>query len=267
MSDDVRIDRDERGVTTITFDRPDKMNAIDGAMMTRMRDAFKRLPGDAACRVVVIRGEGANFSAGGDMAEIDSMAVADGDARAAAVAAAIEKWSQPLALALADVPQPVVASVRGHAIGVALQLVLMADLVVASRTARFSMPQLQLGHTPDHGESWALSRKVGLSRALQMCLLAERIDGKTAERYGLANWVVPDDQLEARTEATVKRLLSLAPLASRSAKALLRQGMTRTLAQALDAEVATMRTVAAQDDFAEAIDAYVHRRKPAFTGR
>lgn len=261
------IERDGRGVTTITFDRPDKMNAIDASMMESLQAMFEQLGNDTDCRVVVICGAGPNFSAVGDMGDIGAMVVPDGAMRAEAVVKSIEQWSRPMAIALSQVPQPVIASVRGHAIGVALQLVLMADLVVASQTARFSLPQLRLGHTPDHGESWALARKVGLSRALQMCLMAEQIDAETAGLYGLTNWVVPDAVLEEQTEATVTRLLTLAPMATRSAKALMHNGITLSLSQALDAEIEAMRSVAAQDDFAEAINAYSQKRKPVFSGR
>ncbi|QQN75290.1 enoyl-CoA hydratase/isomerase family protein [Croceicoccus sp. YJ47] len=242
------------------------MNAINEAMVGQMTRVFTELATRNDCRVVLIRGEGANFSAGGDMGDIATMASADRDERAAAVSEAVENLSRPMSLACADLPQPVVASVRGHAIGVALQLVLMADLVIASQTAKFSLPQLRLGHTPDHGESWALPRKIGLSRALQMCLLAERINAATAEAYGLANWVVADDTLEEQTEETIGRLLSLPPLATKNAKRLMRDGLHRSLPEAMDAEIASIREVAAQHDFLEAVRAYSEKRAPVFKG-
>lgn len=267
MTEGMRVERGGDGCVSIVFARPERMNAINEAMVSGMTEVFEQLANDRDCRVIVISGEGKNFSSGGDMGDISAMITPDAQKRAESVASAVESLSRPLALAFEKLPQPVIASVRGHAIGVALQLVLMADLVVASETAKFSLPQLQLGHTPDHGESWALSRKVGLSRALQMCLLAERIDAATAERYGLANKVMPDNELEDATRQACARILSLPPFATASAKALIRQGTDRTLAEALDAEIATMRKVAAQDDFAEAITAYTEKRAPVFRGR
>lgn len=267
MSEFVRLDRDASGIATVVFARPDKMNAMNEAMIASMTEMFTDIAADRSIRAVVLRGEGSHFSAGGDMGDISASAAATPAERSINITHSVDTYSRPLALALEKVPQPVIASVRGHAIGVALQLVIMADLVVASETAKFSLPQLRLGHTPDHGESWALSRKVGLSRALQMCLMAERIDAATAQRYGLANWVVDDAELDARTAQIAAKLAAGPPVATAAAKALIQQGTRRTLDEALSAEVEAMRTVAAQDDFAEAIAAFAEKREPVFSGR
>lgn len=243
------------------------MNAIDEAMTRRLTATFEALAADADTRAVLIVGAGRDFSAGGDMGDIAAMMAGDPEVRRRTMQAAVTTLSRPLSLALQRVPQPVVAAVRGHAIGVALQIVLMADIVIASETARFSLPQLTLGHTPDHGESWALPRKVGMSRALQMALLAQRIDAATAERYGLANEVVADDALDARATAIAGRIAASPPVAAQGAKALLNAGWGATLEQAMDAEIAMMGSVAAQADFVEAITAFMEKRPPIFSGR
>lgn len=253
-------------VCTITFNRPERLNAIDEAMVRQLTALCTDLADDAQTRVVVFAGQGKSFSAGGDLGDMAAWLLPDAAARGEKFAASVRDLSKPLTLALARVPQPIVASVRGHAIGVALQLVIMADLVIASETARFSLPQIDLAHTPDHGESWSLSRKIGLSRALQMALLAERIDGATAERHGLVNLLVADADLEARTAAVVQRLAASPPAAARNAKALLWAGTQGTLAEAMDREIASIGQVAAKADFVEAISAFGEKRAPRFTG-
>ncbi len=261
--DRIVVSRD-RGICTITIDRPDRMNAIDDVMTRQLTEAFESLPGDLQTRAVVIAGKGRHFSAGGDIGNIADWLSPDPQVRHDRFTHAVTELSKPLALAFQRIPQPVIASVRGHAIGVALQLVLLADLVVASETAKFSLPQLDLAHTPDHGESWSLTRKVGLSRALQMSLMAERIDAETAERYGLANWVVADEELEARTAAVAGRIAASPVAAAQGAKRLFHQGQGLTLAEAMDAEIAMLGKVSMQPDFVEAIAAFTEKRPPRF---
>lgn len=254
-------------VATVTIDRADKMNAIDAVMTRRLIAIFGQLAGEQDIRAVVLRGSGRHFSAGGDMSTIAAMIDPDAQKRSDAMREGVSTLSKPLALAFEALPQPVVASVRGHVIGLALQLVLMSDLVVASQTAGFTLPQLRLGHTPDHGESLSLVRRIGLSRALQMSLTAERVDAATAADYGLANWAVSDEELDGFTDALVARLAASPPAAARAAKALFRGSAGRTLAETLDAEIEAAAGVAAQEDFAEAITAFMDKREPRFTGR
>ncbi|WP_176593574.1 enoyl-CoA hydratase/isomerase family protein [Sphingobium sp. EM0848] len=263
--DRISIEHGE-GICTIMIDRPDRMNAIDDAMTRRLTEIFEALAEDGATRVVVIAGKGKHFSAGGDIGNIADWLSPDPQVRYDRFTQAVSSLSKPLALAMQRVPQPVIASVRGHAIGVALQIVLLADLVVASDSAKFSLPQLDLAHTPDHGESWALTRKIGLARAMQMSLMAERIDAATAERYNLVNWVVADEALEPRTEEVARRIASRPAAAAQGAKALFQSGQQRTLAEALDAEIAMLGKVAMQEDFVEAITAFTEKRPPVFGG-
>ena len=163
--------------------------------------------------------------------------------------------------------QPVIAAVRGHAIGIGLQLVLAADLVVASETARFSAPQVQLAHTLDHGESYSLPRKVGLSRAMQLALLGETWDAASAERFGLVNFVTEDNALEAKTDEIAKRFATGATLAIEGIKALLRTSADRTVEEQLAAEREQISVCSASEDFLEAMTAFGEKRKPRYVGR
>lgn len=264
--DRIRIERAE-GICTISFNRPDRMNAIDDAMTRTLIATFEALATDPDTRVVVIGGTGKHFSVGGDIGNIADWLSPDPQARHDRFTEAVSTLSKPLVLAMQRVPQPIIASVRGHAIGVALQIAILADLVVASETARFSLPQLDLAHTPDHGESWSLPRKIGLSRALQMSLMAERIDAATAERYHLVNWIVADEELEARTQTLAQRIAASPTAAAQGAKALFWGAQRQTLVEAMDSEIAMLGEVAMQEDFVEAITAFTQKRPPVFRGR
>ena len=179
----------------------------------------------------------------------------------------VHELSLPLFLAMGAVPQPVVCSVRGYAVGAGMQMALMSDLVVAAESAKFVLPQVRLGHNVDHGESWALPRKVGMGRAMQLMALGESVNGRDAERFGIANWVVDDGALEQKTEEIVSRLASSPTVAIREMKELLRGAAQRSLEEQLEAEARALGVCAATEDFAEAIGAFLAKRKPAFKGR
>jgi 2-(1,2-epoxy-1,2-dihydrophenyl)acetyl-CoA isomerase len=266
MNDELQIDRGG-GVTTVTMNRPAVKNAMTSGMCVAMTELFRSMPGDSDTRVVVLQGSGSDFCSGGDLAEIGKALPDGAAARGDAMAAEVRRLSIPLALALHEVPQPIVASVRGYAVGVAAQLVVAADLVVASETARLVIPQARLAHSVDHGESWTLPRKVGMARATQIMLLGDAVSAADAERYGLINWLVPDAMLEQRTAEIASRLATGATIAIREIKQLLRHSSARSYAGQLDAEVEALRRCTATDDFVEAMQAFAARRKPVFSGR
>jgi 2-(1,2-epoxy-1,2-dihydrophenyl)acetyl-CoA isomerase len=266
MNDELQIDR-SGGIATVTMNRPAVKNAMTTGMCTALTDFLRSLPADTGTRVVVLRGSGSDFCSGGDLSEIGAALPTTAQERGAAMAAEVRRLSIPLALALHAVPQPVVASVRGYAVGVAAQLVVAADLVIASDTARLVMPQARLAHSVDHGESWTLPRKVGLGRAAQILLLGDAVSAADAERFGLFNWLVSDSALEQRTAEIAGRLATGAAVAIREIKQLLRHSADRSYYDQLEAEVEALRRCTATDDFVEAMQAFAAKRKPVFTGR
>lgn len=242
------------------------MNAMTGSMVEVMTTTVESLATDEAVGVLVIRAAGANFCAGSDMGDLAAVLEASPIERQAAFEHGIKEGIQPLLHALLALRQPVLASARGHVIGIGVMFLLAADLVVLSDTAKIAVPQVRLGHTVDHGESWLLPRRVGLSRAMQISLLGDRLSGVDAERFGLANWLVADDELESRTGDLVAGLLAVAPTPLTRTKALLRASAAATLEEQLAAEVVSASQSAATNDFVEAITAQVERRSPRFVG-
>jgi 2-(1,2-epoxy-1,2-dihydrophenyl)acetyl-CoA isomerase len=255
------------GVATVTLNRPAVKNALTFAMCRELIGFLESLPEDFATRVVVLRGSGTDFCSGADLKDVSGIVVADARERSEAATRQVRELSIPLFLALHAVPQPVVCSVRGYAIGAGMQLALLSDLVVAAQSAKFVLPQVRLGHSVDHGESWALPRRVGSGRAMQLMVLGETLNGSDAERFGVANWVVPDEQLEDKTAEIVQRLAAGPTTAIREMKALLAGASQRSFAEQFDAEARSLGVCAASADFAEAISAFMGKRKPSFTGR
>ena len=265
MDGDVLFERQD-GVAWITINRPSVKNALTAAMCADLAAIVTELRGDDSSRVVVVRGNGPDFTAGADLKDLSSVSSRTAAQRSADIMEMARGMSWPIFRGLHELRQPIVASVRGHVIGAGVQFVLSADLSLASETARLLLPMARLGHPVDHGESYLLPRRIGMGRVMQMLLLAETVSATDAEKYGLVNWVVPDAELEGRTDAVVERLLSGAPVAIRQMKALVRGSASRTYDEQLTAEVESLGICAATDDFTEAINAFLEKRKPAFKG-
>jgi enoyl-CoA hydratase/carnithine racemase len=227
-------------VATVSLDRPDRRNAQTPAMWEALAELATTLP--ATVRVVVVRGEGPSFSAGLDLQmftpegipgtptflDIARASDADADALIAGFQAAFTWWAKP------DVVS--VAAVRGHAVGAGFQLALGCDLRVLADDAQLTMAEVTRGIVPDLGGTGRLVDLVGYSRALEICCTGRRVDAAEAERIGLANLVVPGDQLDAAVADLVAALLAAPRDAVVETKALLLGARDRTTAERLAAE-------------------------------
>ena len=253
------------GIARLRFNRPEVKNALSLEMCARVRDIVQQLREDVTCRVLLIEAAGADFCSGADMGDLASMASGTPAQRAELVGQSALEFSHGIFLGLATLDIPIVCAVRGYAVGAGFQFALSADLVVASETARFLAPMANLAHSSDHGESYLLPRKVGELRASQILLMGERIGAHEADKWGIVNWVVPDDGLEAKAEEVVTRLALGAPFALRGIKSLLRQSRTNSIEQQFEKELEMVARCAATDDFAEAITAFSERRKPVYS--
>ena len=256
----------EAGIARISFNRPGKRNAISEEMRLTLATFLEKCASDRSIKVVVLRGEGKDFSAGGDLQNVDQILTLPPAERSAFLRSANSRSMPKLSLALLGLPQPLITGVRGNAIGLGAQLAVYSDIAVASDTAKFSFPFSRLGHTMDHGESWLLPRTIGNRRALELLLLAETIDAVAAERYGIVNRVVADDQLELEIENLARRLATGPTVAIQGTKRLLRGSGNRSIEEALVAEEQMLGLCGATEDFREAISAFFERRTPHFIG-
>lgn len=254
----------EAGVARIVIDRPRSRNALTAEMTRRLTEIVASLAGDTTVSAVAITAAGSDFCAGSDMGDIAAALSPDPAERASSFTTGLPDTIHPLMHALLALPQPVVAAVRGHAIGVGVAIALAADLLVVSETARFMVPQVRLGHTVDHGESWLLPRRVGVAQAARMSLLGEPLTGEQAHRHGMAGWLVADDELESRSQHILGQLLALPEPAVTATKRLLASSPDMSLAEQLDREVRESAGCAATDEFVDAVTAAMARtsRRP-----
>jgi enoyl-CoA hydratase/carnithine racemase len=252
------VERDERGITTLVLNRPEKKNAIDHWMFEELSQVLHEVAQSSTDRVLVITGAGGNFSSGADLG---------GEAAPDRHHLAHMRFYGSVALALHQLAIPTIAAVRGVAVGAGLNLALGCDLIAASDTARFSEIFARRGLSLDVGGSWLLPRLVGLHRAKELALLAELISAEQAERIGLVNRVVPDAELDALVADWAGRLAAGPPLALAMSKRLLNQAFGTGLAEALEAEGMAQSVNTASEDTKEAFRAFFQKREPTFRGR
>lgn len=249
------------GVSTITFNRPQAMNALDAEMIRGFRAAAERAAADDAVRVIVLRGAGPAFVAGGDVAmfreQLQSMATLVPE-----LAGELHRGI----LALRCAAQPVVAAVHGAVAGAGFSIMLACDLVIAAADTRFSLAYSRLGASPDGGATWFLPRLAGYQKAMELMLLADAVDAVALQDIGVVNRVVAADALEAATATLAQRLAAGPARAYAETKALANRALNEGLAAHLDAEALAFARCAATGDFAEGVAAFVEKRKPAFRG-
>ena len=259
------VERTE-GIVTITLNRPERKNAINGQMWDDLEGVLQGISRSPVDRCVVITGANGEFCSGAD---VGGMKRAEGDEappREVHQLAAMRRVGD-IALLLARLPQPVIAKVRGVAVGAGMNMALACDLVVASDTARFSEIFARRGLTIDFGGSWTLPRRVGLHKAKELTLLADIIDAKEAMDIGLVNRVVPDGQLDAFVDDWARRLAGGPPIALAMSKRLLNNSMNVTLEEALDDEGLSQTVNFSTGDTREAVTAFLEKRQPTFRGR
>ena len=262
MSDTLGVDRAGR-VATVTLNRPAALNALDFEMMEALVASMTTLAGDESLRVVVVRGAGANFMAGGDVRAFAQYLDEPQEARKARFARTIERLHAAIEL-VARMPHVVIARVQGVVAGFGLSLVCASDLAIATEDAYFTSAYRQLALTPDGGLTFALPRIVGVRKALEILLLSERVDAAGALRLGLVNKVVPLEAIDRAVADWATAVADGPALALRNVKRLARQSLDRTLSEQLQAEATSFAQCAATPDFAEGVRAFIAKRKPRF---
>ena len=246
------------GVTTITLNRPQRKNAIDGAMWLTLKDTLARIRNDPDTQVVVLQGAGGDFCAGADVAK---------SSQAEHPMSRLRRIGD-VVLELFGLPMPTIARIHGVAVGAGCNMALACDFVVASDTARFSQIFTRRGLSIDFGGSWLLPRIVGLQQAKRLALLAEVIDAQEAERLGMVTWVRPASELDDFVSTLAARIAALPPVALAQTKALLNQGVRVDLPTAVHNETAAQAVNFATEDVPAAFRAFLEKADaPEYTGR
>jgi enoyl-CoA hydratase/carnithine racemase len=225
LSEHVRQERDG-DVLAMTLARPERRNAITVAMYAALADAFESAAGDDSLRLIVLRGEGQDFTAGNDLGDFMAELPRDGSD--------IPVWRLLRALARNQVP--VLAAVHGNAVGIGTTMLFHCDLVVAEEGTRFLMPFVDLGLVPEAASSLIMPRLAGRRRAARHLLLCEPFGPEEALEFGLVSHVVPAGQLDVMTEKLVATLRAKPAEALRLTQRLLRRGNTDELLERMELE-------------------------------
>jgi 2-(1,2-epoxy-1,2-dihydrophenyl)acetyl-CoA isomerase len=259
-------------VLRLTISREKAGNALASATLVALREAIDAAARSDEVRVVALTSVGKNFCTGVDLAEANAPRQApDGERpprpRIGSHQRRINLSAHDLVRAFSELQLPVVVGVRGWAAGLGNTLALLSDYIVASETARFWAPFVGRGFTPDSGSTWLLPRLVGLPRAKEMVLLGRPVDGAKAERWGMVNEVVPDGELDKRTEEVVAEFAAAATVSVGLAKVMLHRHLDADLGQALVQEALMEEVSLRSADFKEGIAALRERRTPNYEGR
>ena len=249
-------------VAVVTLNRPEKLNAIDRAMIEDLEDAIRRSREDGA-RALLLTGAGRGFCAGADLT------AAPGEGHTPGTETLRTKGA-PLgfpSLLLQQFPRPTVVAVNGPAVGAGFGLTLACDIRVASHSARFSAIFARRALTPDYGCTQLLPMAVGMSRAMELMYTGDIIDADEAERIGLVSWTAPDDELLERAMDLAHRLASGPSVAHQLTKQLVYSSHMRTLEDQLWLEGQASQASGASEDRAEGVRAFMERRDPVFQGR
>ncbi len=255
----------EDSVVTLTFNRPKVLNAIDATMREAFQEALDRVEADETVRVVVLRGAGAAFMAGGDIKFFTELTPLAPQERGRRFEAFIHQV-HPLIVRLRRLSVPVIASVHGPVAGIGMSFLLAADLAIAAEDAFFTLAYVHLGTSPDGGSTFFLPRSVGMKRAMEIALLGERFDAKTAREWGVINWLVPATDLQDRTVALARRLAQGPRHAYASTKRLLQRSLASSLETQLQGEAEGFAGCTRTADFVEGVNAFIQKRAPRFSG-
>jgi enoyl-CoA hydratase/carnithine racemase len=254
----------DAAVATVTFDRPDKLNALTFEAYADLRDLLHELPQRGQARVLVLRGEGRAFCSGGDVQEIIGALLAMRPDELLA----FTRMTGEVVKAMRECPVPIVAAVHGVAAGAGSVLALAADFRVVAASARFAFLFTKVGLAgADMGSAYLLPRLVGLGRATQLLMLGDEIDAATADRYGLVSELVDDADLDGRAAALARRLADGPAFAYAQTKQLLTRELDMPLSGALELEAMTQALLMTSADFAEFHAAFTAKRPPNWQGR
>src|SRR5262245_13844337 len=260
----------EDGIATITFNRPDRRNAVSMEMLAALEVALDAADRDDAVRAVVLTGAGNAFCAGGDVKGMDENIRGGRSGEAMSIDAAIawqRRNQRNTSGRIYTMPKPVIASIPGAAAGAGVSFALACDLRIASENAVFTTAFARVGFSGDYGGTFFLTQLVGSAKARELYFLSERIDAKEAERLGLVNWVVSADALEDRTRALAQRLASGPSVAYRYMKENLNRAIGGNVMECLDLEATHHVHSGRTRDHRAAVRAFVEKREPEFEGR
>ncbi|WP_078120326.1 crotonase/enoyl-CoA hydratase family protein [Thiosocius teredinicola] len=252
------------GIALLTLNRPEKLNALNYAMIDRLLERLDAVERDDAIRAIVLTGEGERaFSAGGDIYEFSESIKRGADV-------AIREFvtrGQTMTARLETFPKPTIVAVNGLAFGGGCEITEAAHLAVSSDTASFAKPEINIGIPPTFGGTQRLPRLVGRKRALQFLLTGDVFTPETALDLGVVNAVVPAAELLPRAFDLAERILRHSPLAASRILSAVTRGLNATIDEGLSIEKEQFARMLASQDVREGLDAWIARRQPVYVGK
>lgn len=255
------IEKDADGVAAVTLNRPEKRNAVNREMHQELENVFVDLSNDDEVRAVLLTGAGSAFCAGGDVEGMKT-----GEFRPTGPAAPFREVRR-LIMNLLEVEQPIVAAVNGDGVGLGATIPLFCDIIVMAETARLADNHVRMGLVAGDGGVVIWPWLVGMARAKEYLLTGQWIDGREAERIGLVNYAVPQEQVLPRAMEIARRLAQGAPLAIRWTKFSLNKILRDHVNLALDSSMFLEAATMSSEDLEEAARAFFEKRRPQFKGR
>lgn len=256
--DNIKVDIEDR-ICWITLNRPESRNALDANMISEIDAAFDAAEKDEAIRVIVFQGAGEkSFAAGADIKQLQKRTPLE----------ALVPGLQGLYTKIENSTKATIAAVRGYALGGGCELALACDIRIATKKAKFGLPELNLGIIPGAGGTQRLARMVGKGRALDMILTGKMIDGEEAERIGLASYYVPEEaRLIEKVKEVAGHILKKGPVAVTLTKMAVHKGFDLDEQSALWIEKLSQAVVFGTEDKYEGTSAFIEKRKAHFKNR
>jgi enoyl-CoA hydratase len=247
-------------IATLTVNRPSVLNALNRQTLLEMKQALWEIWQDEKCRALVITGAGEKaFVAGADISEMAQMGVQE--------ALEFAELGHAVTNMIETMPKAVIAAVNGYALGGGTELAISCDVIIASSRAVFGQPEVKLGIIPGFGGTIRLARLIGRAKAMEWILSGKTYTAQEALHYGLVSKVVEPENLMKEALDLAKTIASRGPLAVKTAKRLVHEGISMPLMQALRLEAVTFANLFATQDQKEGMKAFLEKRNPSFQGK
>ena len=254
----IRVEQRDGGVGLVTLDRPEALNALSGQLVDELGEALRAFDGDDAIGAIVITGSEKAFAAGADIKEMKDQTFAD----VYGTEFITRNWEE-----VSRIRKPTIAAVAGYALGGGCELAMMCDIILCAENAKFGQPEINLGVIPGSGGTQRLTRAVGKSKAMDMCLTGRMMDADEAERSGLASRVYPVDELVDGAVGVARSIAAKGRLSVFAAKEAVNAAFETGLAEGVRLERRLFHALFATEDQKEGMAAFAEKRKANFQNR
>ena len=260
MSEAPVLERVEEHIGIVSINRPGKHNAMDDAAQDALAAAVQAMSDNPDVRVIILRGEGKSFCAGRDTSVLGQRAEDESDYL-------YVRRAQKIQHKLLDCPKPVIAALKGAAIGGGFEFALAADMRVVGRCAKMSLPEVVYGLLPDMGGTQTLMTMIGRARTKYYVMTGNSISGEEAHDLGIADWLEDDDQVDAKALGIAREIAARPPQNVMMAKSLVDQFWIGGIKRGLNQELNSITALFKSEDYAEARAALKEKRPPVFKGK